>query len=60
MLAVACFKPPTLETCSDSIWYFIGFNAAYLQKGPGMAAKKTPLDATLDGDPYVKESLMLL
>ena len=29
--AVACSKPPALETCSDSIWYFISFNAGNLQ-----------------------------
>jgi len=31
MQALACCKPPALETCSDSVWYFIGFNAEYLQ-----------------------------
>jgi len=29
--AVACSKPPALETCSDSVSYFIGFNAEYLR-----------------------------
>jgi len=27
MQAVADFKPFALETCSDSVWYFIGFHA---------------------------------
>jgi len=29
--AVACSKTLALETCSDSIWYFIGFTAECLR-----------------------------
>jgi len=31
MLAVAYSIPPRLDTCSDSVWYYICFNAEYLQ-----------------------------
>jgi len=46
--AVACSKPPALETCSDSVWYFIGFNAEYLWwKGVCHDSQTDPLDAPL-------------
>jgi len=48
MQAVACSKPTALETCSDSVWYFIGFNAEYLRsKGACHDSQKDPLDAPL-------------
>ena len=49
MLAVACSKAPALETCSDSVWYFISFNAEYLRcKGVCHDSQTDPLDAPLD------------
>jgi len=46
--AVACSKPPALETCSDIIWYFISFNAEYLRyKGACHDSQTDPLDAPL-------------
>ena len=44
--AVACSKLPALETCSDSVWYFIGFNADHLRhKWPCHDSQTNPLDA---------------
>ena len=49
LLAVACSKPPALEACSDSVWYFIiSFNAEYLRyKGACHDRQTDPLDAPL-------------
>ena len=48
MLAGACSKPPTLVTCSDSVWNFISFNAEYLRcKGACHDSQTDPLDAPL-------------
>jgi len=48
MLAVACSKPPALEMCSDSVWYFIGYNAEYLQyKRVCYNSQTDPVDAPL-------------
>jgi len=45
---VACSKTPAFETCSDSVWYFIGFNAEYLRwKGVCHDRQTDPLDAPI-------------
>jgi len=49
MQTVACSKPLALETCSDSLWYFIGFHAEYLQYRRACHDSQTdPLDAPLN------------
>jgi len=55
--AVACSKPPTLETYSDSVLYFIGYNAAYLRhKGTRHHSQTDPLDAPLHAcNPFWRE-----
>jgi len=48
MPAVACSKTAALETCSNSVWYFIGFNAEYLRyKRVCHDSQTDPLDAPL-------------
>jgi len=55
--AVACSKPPTLETCSDSVLYFIGYNAASLRhKRACHDSQPDPLDAPLHAcNPFWRE-----
>ena len=53
MWVVACSKTPALETCIDSVWYFIGFNADYLLcKGVCHDSQTVPLDAPLIAGKY--------
>jgi len=48
--AVACSKTLALETCSDSVWYFISFNPEYLPyKGACHDSQTDPLGAPLLG-----------
>jgi len=42
------FQTRAFETCSDSVWYLIGFNAEYLRcKGVCHDSQTRPLDAPL-------------
>jgi len=46
--AVHCSKLPALETCSDSVWYFIGLNAEHLRhKWSRHNTQTDPLEAPL-------------
>ena len=58
MQAVACSKPPVLETCSDSTWYFISFDAEYLRyKGACHDSQTDALDTPL---PFLTDSVSLV